>query len=93
MLSGRRAFAEEMPISTIAAVLHKEPRALRELVPDPPPELDALVNRCLAKSPADRFSTMGAVLLALDEAARGLKAAAAVFDRGAAVQQPQRGQG
>ena len=33
MLSGKRAFSEASPISTMAAVLHKEPRPLREIAP------------------------------------------------------------
>jgi eukaryotic-like serine/threonine-protein kinase len=33
MLSGRRAFDGETPMSIIAALLHKEPRPLKEVVP------------------------------------------------------------
>ena len=53
MLSGRRAFEGESAISTMAAVLHKEPRRL-----DTPPALERVVVRCLEKQAARRFQTM-----------------------------------
>src|SRR5262249_14713085 len=43
MLSGRRAFGGETPVSTIAAILYKEPRPLKELVPQTPRDLDRIV--------------------------------------------------
>jgi serine/threonine-protein kinase len=70
MLSGQRAFPEETGISAMAAILHKDPRPLRELAPQVPVELERLVGHCLAKSQAARFPTMAAVRLALDEPAR-----------------------
>jgi serine/threonine-protein kinase len=36
MLSGRRAFSEATAIATMAAILHKEPLALRDLAPHVP---------------------------------------------------------
>lgn len=70
MLSGRRAFSEASLISTMAAVLHKEPRPLREIAPHVPAELDAIVKRCMAKDPAARFSVMDMVQRALEDPAR-----------------------
>jgi serine/threonine-protein kinase len=67
MLSGQRAFAEETGISAMAAILHKEPRPLRELAPQLPVELERVICRCLAKSPANRYATMAALRLALEE--------------------------
>ena len=40
MLSGKRAFYEATPISTMEAVLHKEPAPLREIAPHVSAELD-----------------------------------------------------
>lgn len=60
MLSGRRAFSEETGISTMAAVLHKEPEALQA-----PAELVRIVTRCLRKAPADRFQSMAEIIAAL----------------------------
>ena len=55
MLSGKRAFSESTPISTMAAILHKEPRALREIAPHVPLELESIVTRCMAKGPIRAF--------------------------------------
>ena len=74
MLSSRRAFSEETAISTMAAVLHKQPAPLREVAPHVPTELNAIVDRCLAKSPADRFPTMAAVRQALEDASKSAAA-------------------
>ena len=61
LLSGRRAFSGENSISTMAAILHKEPRAL-----EAPPALQQIVKRCLAKPPANRFQTMAELKAALE---------------------------
>src|SRR5579862_6764868 len=53
MLSGRQAFEGESAISTMAAVLHKEPRRL-----EAPPALERVVMRCLEKQAARRFQTV-----------------------------------
>ena len=70
MLCGRRAFAEETGISAMAAILHKEPRPLREVAPALPAGLDRVIGRCLAKSPASRYQTMGEVRRALEDCAK-----------------------
>ena len=53
MLSGRRAFEGESAVSTMAAVLHKEPRRLGA-----PPALERVVMRCLEKQASRRFQSM-----------------------------------
>jgi serine/threonine-protein kinase len=68
MLSGRRAFAGETSVSTMAAILHKEPDPIAA-----PPELMKVVTRCIRKSPADRFQTISEVRAAIEAA--GLHAA------------------
>lgn len=65
MLSGRRAFSEDTPISTIGAILYKEPEPLHEIAPQVPPELDAIVTRCMAKKPTERFQSMPEIREAL----------------------------
>ncbi len=67
MLSGKRAFNESTPISTMEAVLHKEPAPLREIAPHVSAELDSIVKRCMAKDPSARFSSMGPLKQALKE--------------------------
>jgi len=67
MLSGKRAFHEVTPISTMEAVLHKEARPLREIAPHVSVELDAIVTRCMAKDPSARFASMSPLKQALKE--------------------------
>jgi len=61
LLSGQRAFSGENSISTMAAILHKEPKPL-----DAPPALQQIVKRCLAKQPANRFQTVAELKAALE---------------------------
>ena len=63
LLSGRRAFSGENSISTMAAILHKEPEPL-----EAPPALQQIVKRCLAKPPANRFQTVAELKAALEAA-------------------------
>lgn len=68
MLAGARAFRGDSWISTIAAILHTEPRPLRDLRPEVPCGVAQCVARCLQKDPANRFQSMSEVRRALDEA-------------------------
>ena len=58
MLTGRPPFEREAPGDLIVAHMRDAPRAAERFVAGLPPELDELVLRCLAKSPADRFASM-----------------------------------
>src|SRR5262249_47791899 len=70
MVSGRRAFKGDNAISTIAAILHQEPRPLREVAAGVTAELEDLICRCLAKDPAERFPNMGDVRKVLEYPAK-----------------------
>jgi Tol biopolymer transport system component len=63
MLTGRRAFGGDNKISTIAAILDREPQTLVTSTR----ELDRVVTRCLRKDPARRFQTMADLAVALQE--------------------------
>ena len=65
MLSGRRAFEGESAISTMAAVLHKEPRRLEAAS-----GAGSVVMRCLEKQAARRFQTMAELREALERPPR-----------------------
>jgi serine/threonine-protein kinase len=65
MLSGSRAFGGTSTVRVLTAVLHDEPPSLVA-----PQALERIVRRCLRKQPADRFSSMGDLKRALEEAAR-----------------------
>ena len=69
MLSGQRAFRGDSWISTLAAILHDEPRSLRDIKAAIPALVEQQVARCLRKDPLQRFQTMLDVKQALAEAA------------------------
>ena len=57
MLSGRRAFQRPTRAETLAAIIREEPEPLAPLVPRTPVPLRWVVERCLAKSPEDRYAS------------------------------------
>jgi serine/threonine protein kinase len=67
MVTARRAFQGETKMSTLSAVLHKEPPPVRELVEGIPLELERIILRCLRKDPARRFQHMADLRVALEE--------------------------
>jgi eukaryotic-like serine/threonine-protein kinase len=66
MLSGRRAFPGSSASATMGAIIHKNPDPL-----DTPPALEAIVLKCLSKSPDGRFQTATDLLQALERASTG----------------------
>ena len=67
MATGRQPFEGSNKISTLSAILHKEPPPLAEVAPDVPAELDRIISRCLRKDPGRRAQHAGDVKLALEE--------------------------
>jgi Tol biopolymer transport system component/tRNA A-37 threonylcarbamoyl transferase component Bud32 len=67
MLTGHGAFRGDSKISTLAAIIHTEPRPIGELVKDVPPAIEATIQCCLRKDPASRFQDMEGVKIALCE--------------------------
>jgi serine/threonine-protein kinase len=55
LLTGRPPFTGKTAVQVLAAHLHQPPPPLRDLCPDVPPGLEAVVARCLAKAPGERF--------------------------------------
>jgi serine/threonine protein kinase len=68
MLSGQHAFRGDTWISTLAAILHDEPRSLRDIKATFPALVEQLVASCLRKNPLQRFQTMLDVKQAMAEA-------------------------
>jgi eukaryotic-like serine/threonine-protein kinase len=64
-LAGVFAFQAEHPMAVLAKVLFAEPQRLRDVLPNAPEALDALIGRMLAKDPAERPPHGGAVAEAL----------------------------
>jgi hypothetical protein len=68
LLSGRKPFDAESMHGVLFKVMQEEPSALSEIVPDTPPMLIQIVEKSLAKDPAERFQTAGELLAALRRA-------------------------
>jgi dipeptidyl aminopeptidase/acylaminoacyl peptidase len=59
MITGETPFRGNSKASLIVAILSQEPVALTTRQPLTPPALDRLIQRCLAKSPDDRWQNAG----------------------------------
>jgi tRNA A-37 threonylcarbamoyl transferase component Bud32/Tol biopolymer transport system component len=68
MLTGQPAFAGETKMSTLSAVLSKEPRPVPSLRDTVPAKLAQVVERCLAKEPGARWQSAQELVWALEEA-------------------------
>jgi Tol biopolymer transport system component len=67
MVTGRRAFEGASKISTLSAILHKEPVPASQLVANLPAELEKIIVRCLRKDPDRRAQNMADIKLGLEE--------------------------
>jgi len=67
MMTGERAFQGETKLSTLSAILTKDPVPPSAIVRQTPSELEKLVLRCLRKDPERRMQHMGDIKLALNE--------------------------
>jgi serine/threonine protein kinase len=65
MLTGRPPFHCDTAVETATAHLRDEPPPPREIAPETPADLEAVVLRALAKDPADRYPTAAAMRAAL----------------------------
>ena len=57
MITGQRAFKRDTSVLTMAAIVEAEPEPIAGLIPDASAELVTIVERCLAKDPADRYAS------------------------------------
>ena len=67
MATGQRAFSGGSKLSSLSAVLYKDPQPASQAVAEVPPELDRIISRCLKKDPERRWQTMADVKVALEE--------------------------
>jgi tRNA A-37 threonylcarbamoyl transferase component Bud32 len=73
MATGRRPFQRDSSLSTLAAILRDQPPTARKLMSATPAELDALIQRCLAKNPDRRPATAAEVRSQLEKLSDGLR--------------------
>ena len=67
MLAGQRAFQGASRVSTLAAILHTEPRSLRGMSASVTVDVEKLVTRCLRKDPVRRWQHASDLAIALDD--------------------------
>jgi serine/threonine protein kinase/Tol biopolymer transport system component len=67
MITGRRAFAGDSRLSTLAAILNRDPPPPHTTAADTPPDLEKIIGRCLRKEPRRRWQTMADLKIALDD--------------------------
>ena len=67
MLSGQRAFQGKSAVETMSAILKEEPPELSKTKPDIPPALEHIAQRCLEKTPEERFQAASDLAFDLEE--------------------------
>ncbi len=61
MLAGRRPFSGSTHVGVITSILRDQPPPVRTARPDAPADVDAIIQRALAKDPAARYQTAAAM--------------------------------
>src|SRR5271165_3468580 len=66
MLTGKAAFRKATSADTMSAILNEDPPAVSQVATSVPPGLQRIVNRCLAKNPAQRLQHASDLEFALE---------------------------
>jgi serine/threonine protein kinase len=85
MITGRRAFAGDSKLSTLASVLHNEPKPLSQSTEGVPREVERIILRCLRKDPERRWQSMADLKVALEDALEEVESGKAVVSSGVAT--------
>lgn len=73
MLTGTVPFLGETPISIALKHLQEQPRSPREINPDIPPLIEAIILKAMAKNPEDRFENVTSLIVDLRRAQNYLR--------------------
>ncbi len=73
MVTGHLPFSGENDLSTLHAIISREPRPARELRRDLPPGLERIISACLEKNPKNRPQSMDELVLVLKQLAGSAK--------------------
>jgi serine/threonine protein kinase len=65
MVTGQLPFDDELPLNVVLKHINDEPLAPTQINPALPPEVETVILKALAKSPADRFAAAGDMAAAL----------------------------
>ena len=66
MLTGKRSFHKPTSAETMSAILNEEPPPVSQITPGVPPALQRVVQRCLEKTPEQRFHSASDLAFALE---------------------------
>jgi dienelactone hydrolase len=66
MLTGQLPFKGEREVSVLYSIVHEQPKRLKSLKPDVPPDLEGIVQHALEKKPESRYSSAGEMLKDLE---------------------------
>jgi eukaryotic-like serine/threonine-protein kinase len=91
MLTGRKPFTGDSALAIAYKHVREDPAPPSQVNPDIPPELEAVVMTAMAKDPAQRFPSGGAMQEALSAAATGEMPAMAAVGAGATEPLPGSG--
>ena len=69
MVTGRRPFLADSPLSTLTKILNDDPTPPSRLAASVSPELERTILRCLRKDPARRYQTMADLKVVLEDLA------------------------
>ena len=79
LLTGKRAFHKPTSAETMSAILNEEPPSASQITPGIPPGLQKVVQRCLEKSPEQRFHSASDLAFALEALSDASSAPTGVF--------------
>jgi serine/threonine-protein kinase len=68
LLTGKRPFESENAPEVLRAILEADPPRVRDMRPEVPPQIEAIVMRCLQKDRDARFGAVKELVLALERA-------------------------
>jgi tetratricopeptide (TPR) repeat protein/tRNA A-37 threonylcarbamoyl transferase component Bud32 len=71
LVTGQFPFAGEYEPAVAYSIVNEPPRSMRELRPDAPAELEAIVNKAMEKDPADRYQSMDELIADLRKLIEG----------------------
>ncbi len=68
LFAGMRPFTADVQWGVLHKQIYEEARPLKLIRPDLPPEVVAIVERCMRKAPEDRYQSAEELVVALDQA-------------------------
>ncbi|WP_394827861.1 protein kinase domain-containing protein [Pendulispora albinea] len=77
-VTGERVFRAASLGEMLVSVIHDAPRSIRQVRPELPADLDAVVARCLQKDPSKRFASARELLIALQSVRSSRRSSPAV---------------